>query len=171
MKAAVRDRGGFTIVETIIVLAIAGLILMIVLLAIPTLQRNSRNSQRRQDVQNVLQAISNYKLNHSGSMPVPTSNFLQYTRLTSYDTTVGYIVNGVGSPTASGINIYAEQATANPVPGESNTNLNTVNVYDYRKCNPASPGTSTNHGAGFGDVVALYAIETSNGSASQCQQL
>ena len=40
---------GFTIVEVMIVLAIAGLIILIVLLAVPALQRNSRNNGVRND--------------------------------------------------------------------------------------------------------------------------
>lgn len=40
---------GFTIVEVMIVLAIAGLIILIVFLAVPALQRNSRNTQRSND--------------------------------------------------------------------------------------------------------------------------
>ena len=37
---------GFTIIEVLIVLAIAGLILLVVFLAVPALQRNARNTQR-----------------------------------------------------------------------------------------------------------------------------
>ena len=43
-----RDEG-FTIIEVLIVLAIAGLIMLIVFLAVPALQRNSRNTQRTND--------------------------------------------------------------------------------------------------------------------------
>ena len=41
---------GFTIIEVMIVLAIAGLIMLIVFLAVPALQRNQRNTARKQDV-------------------------------------------------------------------------------------------------------------------------
>src|SRR6202012_43961 len=60
---------GFTIIEVLIVLAIAGLILMIVFLAVPALQRNSRNTQRKNDVQALLGAISEYEDNNNGSLP------------------------------------------------------------------------------------------------------
>jgi prepilin-type N-terminal cleavage/methylation domain-containing protein len=40
---------GFTIIEVMIVLAIAGLIMLVVFLAVPALQRNSRNTQRNND--------------------------------------------------------------------------------------------------------------------------
>jgi len=41
---------GFTIIEVLIVLAIAGLILLIVFIAVPALQRNARNTQRKNDI-------------------------------------------------------------------------------------------------------------------------
>jgi prepilin-type N-terminal cleavage/methylation domain-containing protein len=162
---------GFTIVETIIVVAVAGLILLIVLLAIPTLQRNSHNNQRRQDVQAVLAAVSRYKLNNSGSMPSGGSDFLKGIDLTAYDRdSIAYLTGGVGSATDEGINVYSEVPTVD-ARSESNDDQKTINVYNYRKCDTAGSGTSTNRGAGFGDVVALYAIETSDGTAPQCQQL
>src|ERR1700749_2754140 len=67
---------GFTIIEVLIVLAIAGLILMIVFLAVPALQRNSRNTQRKNDVQSILGAISEYESNNNGALPAasPTTN-------------------------------------------------------------------------------------------------
>lgn len=60
---------GFTIIEVLIVLAIAGLILMIVFLAVPSLQRNSRNTQRKNDVQALLGAVSEFESNNSGKLP------------------------------------------------------------------------------------------------------
>ena len=48
---------GFTIIEVMIVLAIAALILLIVLLAVPALQRGSRNTQRKNDVSALAGAI------------------------------------------------------------------------------------------------------------------
>lgn len=43
------NKSGFTIIEILIVLAIAGLILLMVFLAVPTLQRNSRNNARNDE--------------------------------------------------------------------------------------------------------------------------
>ena len=51
---------GFTIIEVLIVLAIAGLILIIVLLAVPNLQRNNRNTQLRADANNLLGYVNEY---------------------------------------------------------------------------------------------------------------
>jgi len=60
---------GFTIIEVLIVLAIAGLILLIVFLAVPNLQRNSRNTQAKNAASGVLGAINEFQNNNNGAMP------------------------------------------------------------------------------------------------------
>lgn len=60
---------GFTIIEILIVLAIAGLILLLVFLAVPALQRSSRNTVRKNDVQSVLGGISSFSAVNKGSLP------------------------------------------------------------------------------------------------------
>src|SRR4051812_17294008 len=69
MVSKLRKQKGFTIIEVLIVLAIAGLILLVVFLAVPALQRNSRNTQRKGDIQKMLGAISEYSSNNSGKVP------------------------------------------------------------------------------------------------------
>ncbi len=161
---------GFTIIETLFVLAIAGLILLLVFEAIPTLTRNARNDRRKQDVADILQAVSHYQLNHSGDFPDPTSNFLQYSNLSFYDkTTVSYV-----APTpVNGIGVYGyAAAAASPVNAPAvPLNENNVEIRDYQKCSTTSPGDSTNQGAGFNDIVALYAIETRGGIDPRCTEI
>src|SRR6185312_7970966 len=60
---------GFTIIEVMIVLAIAGLILLIVFLAVPALQRSSRNTQRKNDAAAVGGAVANFISNNGGTVP------------------------------------------------------------------------------------------------------
>jgi len=60
---------GFTIIEVMIVLAIAALILLIVLLAVPALQRSARNNQRKADVTAVTSEISTFLGNNNGTLP------------------------------------------------------------------------------------------------------
>lgn len=60
---------GFTIIEVLIVLAIAGLIMLIVFLAVPALQRNSRNTRRRDDVGKALAAVNDWVTNNGGKIP------------------------------------------------------------------------------------------------------
>ncbi|MDB5161280.1 MAG: hypothetical protein JWO96_660, partial [Candidatus Saccharibacteria bacterium] len=54
---------GFTIIEVLIVLAIAGVIMLVVFLAVPALQRNSKNTQRRADVAHMAGLINEYEAN------------------------------------------------------------------------------------------------------------
>ncbi|CAM6000314.1 unnamed protein product [Sphagnum balticum] len=53
-----------------IVLAIAGLILLIVFLAVPALQRTARNTSRKNDAANIASSISTFESNNNGNLPV-----------------------------------------------------------------------------------------------------
>jgi len=64
---------GFTIIEVLIVLAIAGLIMLIVFLAVPALQRNSRNTQRKNEVSQLLGAVNEWTNNNSGTLPATSA--------------------------------------------------------------------------------------------------
>lgn len=57
---------GFTIIEVVLVLAIAGLIFLMVFLALPALQRLQRDVQRKQDVAMVVTALHNWNANNKG---------------------------------------------------------------------------------------------------------
>jgi prepilin-type N-terminal cleavage/methylation domain-containing protein len=70
LKNRKSDQAGFTIIEVLIVLAIAGLILLIVFLAVPALQRSSRNTQRKNDAAAVGGAVANFISNNNGALPV-----------------------------------------------------------------------------------------------------
>ena len=56
-------RNGFTIIEVVLVMAIAGLIFVIVFLALPRVQRDRRNTQRKSDITRVLALLENYYAN------------------------------------------------------------------------------------------------------------
>lgn len=66
MKKLTKDQKGFTIIEVLIVLAIAGLIMLIVFLAVPSLQRNSRNTQRNNDASLVAASVNECLNNKNG---------------------------------------------------------------------------------------------------------
>ena len=65
-------KSGFTIIEVVLVLAIAGLIFLIVFLAVPALQRSQRDQARRSDMGRVIAAVQDYRGNHQGQLPVFT---------------------------------------------------------------------------------------------------
>jgi prepilin-type N-terminal cleavage/methylation domain-containing protein len=48
---------GFTIIEVVLVLAIAGLIFLMIFIALPALQRSQRDTQRKRDADRFLAAI------------------------------------------------------------------------------------------------------------------
>ena len=62
-----QDQKGFTIIEVLIVLAIAALILLVVFLAIPGLQRSQRNSARKADIGKIVTGVSNFTGNNNGT--------------------------------------------------------------------------------------------------------
>lgn len=64
-----KKQKGFTIIEVVLVLAIAGLIFLIVFLALPQLQRSRRDTQRRSDAGRVLSELENYASNNNGVYP------------------------------------------------------------------------------------------------------
>lgn len=66
---------GFTIIEVVLVLAIAALILLMVFLALPALQRNQRDTTRKNDVSRLQSAINNYKSRSRGTLPTNYTNF------------------------------------------------------------------------------------------------
>lgn len=53
---------GFTIIEVVLVLAVAGLIFLMVFLALPALQRSQRDTERKQDIAMLVTALQNWKV-------------------------------------------------------------------------------------------------------------
>ncbi len=68
-----RNKKGFTIIEVVLVLAIAGLIFLMVFLALPQLQRSQRDTQRKNDLSRVQTAIASYQQNNKSALPTNTT--------------------------------------------------------------------------------------------------
>ena len=64
-----KNKKGFTIIEVVLVLAIAGLIFLMVFIALPALQRSQRNTQREDDLSRILTAANDYQTNNNGKSP------------------------------------------------------------------------------------------------------
>lgn len=101
MNVAKNNQKGFTIIEVVLVLAIAALIFLMVFIALPALQRSQRDSQRREDLGRVQTAINQYQSNNRNSTPTFNSSF------TSQYLTVG----GDTFLDPSGANVNASTAT------------------------------------------------------------
>jgi prepilin-type N-terminal cleavage/methylation domain-containing protein len=81
-KPVTKDSRGFTIIEVVLVLAIAGLIFLMVFIALPALQRGQRDTQRKDDLSRINTQISNFisasrsKVPTAATLPTFTSKYL-----------------------------------------------------------------------------------------------
>jgi len=145
-----KSENGFTIIEVMIVLAIAGLILLIVFLAVPALQRSSRNSQRKTDVGRIGSAASTIISNSNGSMAAITrAALVQEVGTTSY-----YDFSVAGNLV---VNIEASGGTHAAV-----TSKDVVDVEGNASCN----GTAAQYASR--QIAVLYAVESGSGTVSVC---
>lgn len=149
---------GFTIIEVMIVLAIAGLILLIVFLAVPALQRNARNTSRKSDASNTLAAINTYVSNNNGTAPSSQAN----------------ITSAIGSAklgyyTAANVFYSATIPTASTTSGATGTNAivttESVSFVPGATCNGNTPTTT---GASARAYAVVYEVETGGTPTEQC---
>lgn len=153
---------GFTIIEVMIVLAIAGLIMLIVFLAVPSLQRSSRNTQRKNDVSAVAAAIANYIDNNGGSVPASvggTSDLLVCGASCASGNTE---TAKLGYYTPANITLVANSASP------TTPTKDTVVIDVGYNCNSTNTGVGT---ASSRTAAILYAVETSSSNiAQQCSE-
>lgn len=151
-----KDNKGFTIIEVLIVLAIAGLIILIVFLAVPALNRNSRNTQRRDDVASIMAMFAETLNNNNAALPATCTGASASCWVK--DAKVSIVDNQSAS-------VAWTKNTSAPASAPTNTNVDAVIIQNYIKCN-GSVATTT--GASSRSVAAVYAVETSSGTTSQC---
>jgi prepilin-type N-terminal cleavage/methylation domain-containing protein len=65
----IENNKGFTIIEVVLVLAIAGLIFLMVFIALPALQAGQRDTARKSDASAVVAAVNSYISNNRGQFP------------------------------------------------------------------------------------------------------
>lgn len=155
-----KKQEGFTIIEVLIVLAIAGLIILIVFLAVPALQRNSRNTQRKNDVSALGGAMNEYINNNSGALPADAAAFNGNVKTSAK-------VSFYDASTTTSI-VYTKNTSAVSPAGPGAGSNDIVQIQTYSKCNGNS---STTTGATARSVIALYRVETGGGDQLQCQEL
>ena len=66
---------GFTIIEVSLVLAIAGLIFLMIFIALPALQRQQRDTARKEDITAFISSVKKYQTNNRGALPSGTGSF------------------------------------------------------------------------------------------------
>ncbi len=149
---------GFTIIEVLIVLAIAGLIILIVFLAVPALQRNSRNTQRKEDAGKILSGVKEWAVNNGNKYPTlgtaapgpveqAAAKSNSNTKLAFYkDANITYIA-AAGSVTNA-------------------TTKDTAVIAPDSTCSGANVVTSSNQ-----EVALMYSLETGGVTQLVCQSL
>lgn len=141
-----RKEGGFTIIEVLIVLAIAGLIMLIVFLAVPALQRNARNTTNKNDASSVVGGINEYVSNNDGSFPTAVTG------------TGTVLISGTGGTTT---NAKVNGSTAVSTVANAPTSITTgvVQVVVGKNC----AGTASPRAA-----AVYYAVESSSATVVKC---
>lgn len=158
---------GFTIIEVLIVLAIAGLIMLVVFLAVPALQRNSRNTQRKADIAGILGGVSEFSNNNGGSLPdsvytagAGTNNF-EWRRTAA---TTGTRVNlGIYADTDLNYNINSNAAI-----GAARV-LGTVFIRGNAKCNATGDDIGGANPTSR-SIAVVYGVENAGAPTFICQE-
>lgn len=149
-----KEQKGFTIIEVLIVLAIAGLIMLIVFLAVPALQRSSRNTQAKNAASSILAAVSEFQNNNNGAMPTGAS--------VASDGTV--TISGATGTTQSNAKVqggYTISVSTTFPAATSGTGAFTV-AYG-QKCNGNTGFTAANR-----STAIAFVIEGVSSNATQC---
>lgn len=141
-KLGYEDRG-FTIIEVMIVLAVAGLIMVVVLIAIPQLQRNQRNENRRSVASRIVTELNSYAGNNNGNFPAGNVASGD-TNLGTPATAAGFFVRYLGCSTT----------------GTQAVTSCTTNINDPRTAIPVGVATASGVGSGISTVAGANATPT-----------
>lgn len=152
------NKKGFTIIEVMIVLAVASLIMLIVFLAVPALQRNARNTNRTADATKIATAV-NECLSNKNNTPASCD---QAVAGEINDTLDGGTIKEL---TTRNFNLAATAAPAGTAGFPASGTTNTANIYYNAKC--SSTGDSYVAGSSLSFVV-LYNNETTTGGTNRC---
>jgi prepilin-type N-terminal cleavage/methylation domain-containing protein len=168
MKFPSKNTKGFTIIEVMIVLAIAGLIILIVLLAVPALQRNSRNTARKNDAQAMVSAILEYNsVEFTSAVAAPPGGFDCSPPITAKPF-CKYVQGKLSFYDMSDVIFHSNQHTYPAAPAEV-TDPNKILRDSYMRC--GDDGRATLVGASIRSGVVLYLLETKDGFVPQCEDI
>lgn len=164
-KSKQRNRG-FTIIEVLIVLAIAGLIMLIVFLAVPALQRNQRNTARKNDASRIATAVANYVSNNNGTVPT-AANWAAGTNQGAAILSDAGTLNQYNSVTANnaamtGGRFGISTGAVTPAPTVATTAGDAVQLVTGAQCG-TTPGTTV-AGTNSRQMAILYTLEPGSGA-------
>ena len=138
---------GFTIIEVALVLAIAGLIFLVVFLALPALQNSQKDTARREDVGRVVSALEEYETDN-GSLPPQSSWYV-----TDGSSSAGFS-GYVGKLGAEVSKIYEDPANTTDKPS-TKSNTPNIGIYPGQLCDSTRTANS---------LDAAVAVALSSGS-------
>ena len=152
---------GFTIVEVMIVLAIAGLILAVVFVAVPALQRNSRDTQRKVDVGNIRAGINTYASNNKGAIPDDVAKLtgaMSGIGLNFYsEGIIGLLTSADGDKLKVSVN--KRTATVPAASGDKTPTVDHMHLIAGVRCGSSIPAPNTVYGtAGGGNAFEVGSI-------------
>lgn len=142
------NKRGFTIIEVVLVLAIAALIFLMVFIALPALQRSQKDTQRKDDLARVQTAIQNYQSNNRNQLPTdqelaaaataPTGFIDRYLTVNGNDTFADpdgdaykFKTGTVPASFSSGNIYYTRKATCNGEQLKTNQGTNKI-AFQYK---------------------------------------
>ena len=162
---SIKSKKGFTIIEVVLVLAIAGLIFLMVFIALPNMQRSQRDTARRNDYAAFSANITSYISNNNGRLPKHGANLVadKYVNAEGKDTSgLGYRITVVDLNT-SGTSVTPLQ----PLDKDTATQVD-IYLYEAADCTGDSPtGTAMPKKNSSSRAFAVYAqLET----GTYCQE-
>ncbi|HEY1835619.1 MAG TPA: prepilin-type N-terminal cleavage/methylation domain-containing protein [Candidatus Saccharimonadales bacterium] len=134
---------GFTIIEVLIVLAIAALILLIVFLAVPALQRSARNTTIKNDASTLAGGFSEYESNNGGAAPA-----------SPIAPSVGSVVIGGGNSVTATVKVNGSTSVTSAASRPAKAKASTL-YWDTGKACDGTPSPSA--------IAVYYYIESSGG--------
>ena len=176
-----KSKKGFTIIEVVLVLAIAGLIFLMVFIALPALQRSQRNTRRRSDMARILAQFTEYQSNNNNRMPGTGSDSGKElnTFIQNYVGAKNQQWNGTRSDSATDCfgdqfcdpdgTMYQFSANKPTKVSSSITNAGSASFdhkiyyYNYAKCGDSE--RAADPGSGQADIAIFYTLE---GGAVYC---
>ena len=151
---------GFTIIEVVLVLAIAGLIFLMVFIALLSLQRNQRDTQRKNDLGRVITSVTSYASSNRGSLPTFDQTFIDNYLTVGGDTF--FDPSGANTTQAtSTANYLFNTTTATALSGgfDSSSNQNLIYVNVNAVCDDVA-GTITSDNAGSRKLALRIVLES-----------
>ena len=158
---------GFTIIEVMIVLAIAGLIILVVLLAVPALQRNSRNTAIKNDASALAGGVTEYESNNDGAVPAVATQSGSSVTFCDAATCSSSVAPATAKVQSSTVVNYEVATSSTTTATSTNFDLGTVDVVFKAKCG-ASSGTTQNVTYSPRSTAVVYVAETSSSMNAKC---